>query len=226
MTRSTLSILYAGFLLISILLRAQPESPLQLALTRFEVKNISIPDAVVKAGQQAGVPIGLDASDPELWKKKISLQTANATLGEVLRQILAAGPAYTIRQDGRAVVIRCAPRQSDLLDTRIIDFKMDRLASANQLSSKLWMTLVTQVSPSRMSFLGGGLGSLYSSLEKAVLPPVDLSGKTVWEILDWIVGTHGSAAWVAVPFHGEVGKSIGPSDLWRLDAYSAPATNH
>ena len=194
MTRSMLSVLYTAFLLITCPLLAQPSGPLRVALPQFQVQNASIPDAVLKAGRQSGVPIGFDASDPKLWKTKVSIKRSNATLGDVLHQILDAGPAYTIAQNGRTVVIRPVLRPSNLLDTRIILFKTEIPGSADDLSFKLWMTLVRQLDPRRAGFMGGGLGNLNSSLEKPVLPPVDLSGKTVWEILDWIVGTHGSAA--------------------------------
>jgi hypothetical protein len=223
MTKSRLVIPCAALLLMAGALLAQSSSSLRVRVAKFEVENASIPDAVVKAGQQAGVPLGIDASDPKLWKKTTSLKQSGSTLGEVLRQILDPGPAYTIRQDGRTIVIRPGSCPSSLLNTRIISFKTEMPVSARDLSFKLWMALVSQLDPRRGGFLGPGLMSP-SSLDNK-LPPVDLSGKTVWEILDWITATHGSAAWVAVPFHGEVGKSIGPSDLWRLEAYSAPATN-
>jgi hypothetical protein len=224
MTKSMLTVLYTAFLLTTGPLLAQPASPLRVTLTKFEAQNVSIPDAVLKAGQQSGVPIGLDASDPTLWKSRVSVMKTNATLGEVLRQILDAGPAYTIAQDGRAVVIRPVLQPSNLLNTRILLFKTEKPASADDLSFKLWMTLVRQLDPRRAGFMGGGLANLDSTLEKAVLPPVDLSGKTVWEILDWIVGTHGSAAWVAVPFGGEVGDSPANS-IWHLEPYSDPGTS-
>jgi hypothetical protein len=225
MTRSIATTLYAAFLLIGGSVLAQPARPLLVALPSFDAHNISVPDAVLKAARQAGVPLGLDASDTKLWKREVSLKASNSTLGEVLRQILGAAPAYTVARDGGAVVIRPVVSQSDLLNTRILVFKTDEPSSADDLSFQLWMTLVQQLSPSRGGFLGGGLTDLNSSLEKPTLPPVDLSGKTVWEILDWIVGAHGSAAWVGLPFNGEISKSVGPGDLWRLERYVSSSAN-
>jgi hypothetical protein len=214
MTKPVLIFLCNALLLTAGPSLAQSDSPLRAPLPQFGVHNASIPDALLQAGQQSGVPLGIDASDPKLWKTRVSVRAQNANLGEALGQILAAAPGYTIAQDGRTVVIRRASGPGDLLDTRILEFR-SVAGSAGDLSLKLWMTLVLQLSPSRQGFLGF---NRTSPLDK-LLPASDLSGKTAWEILDWIVGTHGSAAWVAVPFTGELGESSTQRDLWRLEFY-------
>jgi len=220
MTKAILISLYTIFLLVNTL-SAQSPSPLRVALPQFEVQNISIPDALLKAGQQSGVPIGIDATDPELWKKKVSVKRSGATLGEVLGQILAAEPGYTIAQDDGALLVRPALHPSRLLDTRIVAFQSVS-SSAVGNSLKLWMTLVLQLDPSREGFAGIRHSSC---LDDKLLPAADLSGKTVWEILDWIIGKHGAVAWVAVPFSGEVGKSSAQEDFWKLIPYPSCAAS-
>lgn len=194
---------------------AQFASPLRAAVPQFEVQNRSIPDALLKAGEQSGVPMGIDASNPEIWKKKVSVRRSGATLSEVLGQILAEEPGYTIAQDGNTIVIRPVSHPSNLLDTRIVTFQSVSSSAVNN-SLKLWMTLVMQLDPAREGFMGVGHSSC---LDNKILPATDLSGKTVWEILDWIVGTHGAVAWIAVPFSGEVGKSSAQEDFWKLVPY-------
>jgi hypothetical protein len=222
MTKPILTALYVATLLTASALLAQPASPLRAALPQFEVQNMSIPDAILKAGQQSRVPIGIDASDPHLWKKKVSAKRSNSTLDEVLAQILAEETGYTIAEDGRTVVIRPVSSPSDLLNTRIVKFESaSRRGSAVNNSLKLWMALVSQLSPSREGFMGIGHSSC---LDDKILPATDLSGKTVWKILDWIVGTHGAVAWVAVPFTGEVGKSSAQENFWRLVPYPSCVT--
>jgi hypothetical protein len=214
MTKPILVSFYAILLSVNALF-AQSTGPLRAALPQFDVLNTSIPDALLKAGEQSGVPIGIDASNPELWKKKVSFKRSGATLGEVVGQILAEEPGYTIAQDGKTVVIRPVSHPSDLLNTRIVTFQSVPSSAVNN-SLKLWMALVMQLDPSREGFMGIGHSSC---LDDKVLPATDLSGKTVWEILDWIVGTHGAVAWIAVPFSGEVGKSSAQEDFWKLIPY-------
>jgi hypothetical protein len=92
MTKWIGTFLYAACIFITNTSLAQSTNPLHELMPQFEVQNVSVPDAVVKAGKQAGVPLGIDASDPTLRNRNVSLKNSGVTLGEVLQQIMAAGP--------------------------------------------------------------------------------------------------------------------------------------
>jgi hypothetical protein len=199
----------------------------QMTVGRFEVNETSIPEALLKLGEDSRVPLGIVATDPELWKQKVSLRAENAGFTSVLGRILSGASGYRWHETQGVVVIANPDLHTAVNDSLYVTipvFETSRpqappnARTAEAVSTKLWMTLLLHLDPQRKE---GFMGVLHPSDLDRELPSVDLGGHSVEEILNWIVSRHGAAAWVAMPFLGDIQKAqVG--QLWKIFFYGQP----
>lgn len=212
--------IHIGLLLEILLLLpsgARGEDVLQSVVKSFDVADANVPDALIELGRTSGVPFGIVATNPDLWNKKVSLSLSNTTLEALLKKVLSGFGNYTWSiQNGVVVVYNPELRTADdFLHVKINDFQSTQPETVENLSVQLWMNLLVTLNPNREE---GFAGVLHPSSLDNKLPAVDLSGESVQVILDWLVSHHGKAAWITLPYKGDIQQASG-DDLWKIIFY-------
>ena len=213
----TTNIVLAVLLASMVPVVGQTKDPLELVVARYAVADSPVPDALLQLGFKTGIPLGIVATDPSLWKRKISLDISGETFSSLLSRILSAAPGYAWSVDHGVVVISSTSvtTTDDFINAKIRSFDVEKPQDAENLSADLWMAVLLTLDPGRRE---GFYGVLHPSSLDRELPPAHLSGSETWVILNWIVREHGKAAWIAMPFTGDIQKTQ-VNQLWKLFFY-------
>jgi hypothetical protein len=193
-------------------------SPLEARTGQLRVQQTSQVNALVELAKNVKVPFAIVCADEELRTTQISVDLDGATVQQALLEITSSRHDLAFSTENGVVVVQKVPLPTDCsyLNTTVPVFDANR-DTVQHLSAKLWMTLQSQLDPSKTGFLG----VLHPTPADKNVGPAELRGKTVKEILIWLVAKHGGAAWVAFPSPAVTQTSM--DNLWEIFFYDRNA---
>jgi len=184
--------------------------------SHLKFTKITMLNALLAAANDVKVPLGIMCADQRIRETEISIEINRRTLRDAVVAITSSQPDLkTTVRNGVVFVQRIPlPEECDYLTSTIPRFDAER-DTVEHLSAKLWMTLETQLDPSKVGFTG----VLHPNPKDREIGPADLRGQQVKDILNWMVMQHGAAAWVALPSKSAKDSPMGK--LWQIVFYDS-----
>ena len=193
--------------LVTFLLLRSPSPPppsedrsfqdkLNSPVERYDIRNVSLPKAVLDLAYQYKLPTAIHHVDRALVQRPLSVALRNVSLKRVIEAVVEQAPGYRVRFSARLVQVSLPAAEEDSsnpLNTVIDDFDITNLPR-QEAEIRLLGAFVSKVSP------GAGYGgdTAYGP-EPPVILTLHLKRAKVYEILDAIVASDGSSIWLSPP---------------------------
>jgi hypothetical protein len=193
------------------------KSTLIRKVERFEARNSSVLEALLRLGQENQICLGVESAEPELSRRLVNLLMADVSVGDAVKEIIATFPGtYSFREELGVVLIRNlrAPEKT-WLDFKISTFRCTR-SSVQAVNNLLWMTVATQINPK----IGGFAGSYPSGDLSNLTGPFNEHGRTLRQLLCLIVSKSKGGMWIVTEPPGNA--SFVARSSWVIVEYSRP----
>jgi|GEM_PF-2183017 len=189
----------------------------------FQVKAVSLTDALLVFAQQEKIPMGIEYVDEAGLTNPISVSTGPTTISGALRLIFGHAHGYSYSAQYGTLIISHSglpPRKRNLLDYTLPSFDAPRTA-LDKISWELEVALAHQLRPR----VRGWAGDYIPSQPAVLVGPIHERKASVKQVLCAIVSQGTPAAWV-ITVPSERLDSENPRDLWKILPYTAPPTHY
>ena len=185
-------------------------------VSSFGIRDLNMIDALLQLGQEQQVPIGIEYIDAAAFRSRITLHARNSTVGSLLDTITHGQGYRWFIQDGVVMVTHHGELEGrkNLLNTRILEFAIDKEITLQAASLKLLGALYWALNPHSTGIMGDYPGGN----PKFLVGPLRMKNATIRQILNRIVSQHRNGAWVVqqAPWNMDKDPSYG---LWRVFEY-------
>jgi hypothetical protein len=173
--------------------------------------------ALAQLGYDRKICFGFDEPPPGMMRTPVKLDfPGGGTLRSLIERLLPPDYRYSLSTQEHVIMIRSAAPRASVLDERIAEFRIPEtpLLFAN---ATLQNYLNATLHPSE-----GIAGSILGDITANPVAPIDERGRTVRELLNFIVGRSAAGAvWISEPCsRDDFGK--GGHTRWRVFSYTSP----
>lgn len=211
----------------------QDENLLLRPVAFFVTERLSLPDALLKLGQEQEIPLGIEYLHIEDVRKRITLRVTHTNVGEVVKSILAYGRGYEVVVRDGVLNITHPSVPSDpnknLLNRVLRKFSVPErtpISSAAGLALRAQLKRALRPPPPARPGAGPvGIAGTSPGDPENVVGPLELRDVTVRQALNRLVKENGNAAWVVI-VHPDRLDRIPDSGLWYIINYESPPLPH
>jgi hypothetical protein len=186
--------LLCGCLLFAPLVCAQDNS-LDRPASDFSSNGIGLTETLLRFSHQQNLRIALEYVDRASMDHPIVVKLQNKTVRQALQEILRSGRGYSFHLRNGIIEItnnKGSKRADEQLNTVIPAFNIADRQTAKMACVSLWWNLRMKLDPS----LKGYGGDIPEGTEASEVKPAVLHGRTVREILAYIVLNSRAEGWI------------------------------
>lgn len=184
-----------GFLLFALCLYGQ-DNPLERPASDFNSKGVALTETLLKFAHQQHLRIAVEYVDRASMEQPIDVSLQDKTVRQAFDSILRKGHGYSWRLRNGVVEItnkRASKRAEDQFNKLIPVFEISEGANVKFASAVLWLNLQIAVDPKlKEKGVAGDFPGASSTIK-----PATLRGRTVRQILAYIVLNSQAEGWIA-----------------------------
>jgi len=196
---STITTLFAMAFVIALSLSASfADSKTQVApVTKSSIvmgwQSGSLLSSLVQLGWNNRMPLGIVIEGDGLCKAQVSDNKATISVDQLIRQITILDPNYVAEIEHNTLYVHPRVMSSSTVDALNIELSRftTEASSAQDIGISLWMYIRALLVPQEGSAFSGG-----TQHGSETLPPINVSNRSVHQILDFIVTMGQGGFWV------------------------------
>jgi hypothetical protein len=207
------------------LIHAQCSSthPLQRPVAVFSANHVSMVEALLRLGQEQHVCFGIEYVDSHSLLDSISVLVNNATVDDVVREIVSHGKGYDFKQvDGIILVTNAGlPHGNKNLFDHVVPLFSTPRASVQEANNALWMQVQVDLNPT----ITGFAGHYPTGDREDIIDPIEEHLSSVRHLLNLIVGRSKGSSWIARVGQDQL-SDVPPSGVWQILEYNRPIAEY
>jgi hypothetical protein len=172
------------------------DNPLERPASEFNSRGVGLTETLLKFSHQQHLRIAIEYVDRASMEQPVEVSLQDKTVRQALDSILRNGQGYSWRLRNGIVEItnrRASKRAEDQFNKVIPVFEIYKGASVKFASAVLWLNLQFAFDPElKEKGIGGDFPGVSSTIK-----PARLRGRTVGQILGYIVLNSQAEGWIA-----------------------------